>query len=71
MSDKERVLKELEKRIRTGKALERVGGIYGEIALAYDEGSEKAVSELLKTKIASLKNTYDRTHAMLLEKMGL
>jgi hypothetical protein len=45
--------------------------MYGEITHAYDEGSEKAVSELLKTKIASLKDTYDSTHATLLEKMGL
>jgi len=71
MPDKERVLEELEKRVGSGKALERVSGIYREIALAYDEGSEKAVSELLKMKIASLKDTYDRTHATLLERMGM
>jgi len=71
MSDKERVLEDLKKHIRTRKALKRVSGIYEEIADAYDEGSEKAVSELLKTKIASLKGTYDSTHATLLEKMGL
>ena len=71
MSDKERVLEELEKHIRPRKARKRVSGIYEEIADAYDEGSEKAVSELLKTKIASLKDAYDGTHATLLEKMGL
>jgi len=71
MSDKERVLEELGKHIRARRALKRVSGIYGEIADAYDEGSEKAVSELLKTKIASLKDAYDSTHATLLEKMGL
>jgi hypothetical protein len=71
MTDKEKVMKELEKNINNLEEQKLLHGICDEIFEEYDKGSVKAVSALLQGKINLLKSKFDDTHNGLLKKMGL
>ncbi|MBU1182671.1 MAG: hypothetical protein KKF00_11000 [Proteobacteria bacterium] len=71
MTDKEQIIEELEKSIAEVEKQKILRSICDEIFEEYDKGSAKAVSELLKRKINTLKNKFDDAHTILLKKMGL
>ncbi len=71
MTNKEKIIEELGKNIKDIEEQKLLYSICDEIFEQYDQGSSKAVSELLQGKINPLKNRFDDAHTRLLKKMGL
>ena len=71
MTDREQIIRELEKNITGVEEQKRLCSICDAIFAAYDEGSKQAVSDFLQGKLNPIKDKFDDAHTKLLKKMGL